>query len=488
MLSDDLVRIAKGEVLADRWSRQVYSVDASHYEAEPAAIACPRDEHDVQEICRYAFAKKLPVTGRGAGTGLLGQSLSDGGLVLDFTKHMNRILETGDDHVVVQPGIVKGVLDRELKKRNKFLPPDPASSNYCTVGGMIADNSSGVHCLDYGNTIDFIEAATAVYADGSAGHASAGSFDDRMKKLRSLLAPSAALIRNSYPKVSKNSCGYRLDAVVENFEPQKVFAASEGTLALLTSVRMRIMDLPEHRSLLVLGFDDLLAAVATAPAILEFSPVALEMLDHTVFAPGKNAENGCLLYVEFAGGRKQAEGAMERCKKKMAERSQVMEYAEDEQSLDKVWAARKGALNSVMKMTVGSRKPIGLVEDTVVHPSMLVEHATNLLQAYREYGLDYVMYGHVGDGNMHTRPLVDTATESEMIGRLARRIFSQVIRSGGTITGEHGDGLARVGYIEQMYGPKITVLFRQVKELFDPNYLLNPGKKVPLIFKNGRRV
>jgi FAD/FMN-containing dehydrogenase len=167
----------------------------------------------------------------------------------------------------------------------------------------------------------------------------------------------------------------------------------------------------------------------------------------------------------------------------MAGRAKVLEYAADEQSLGRVWAARKGALGSIMKMTVGSRKPIGLIEDTVVPPAMLAAHAENLLAAYRDNRLDYVMYGHVGDGNMHTRPIVDTASkaESEMIGALASRIFSQVIASGGTITGEHGDGIARVGYIEQMYGTKITALFKDVKRLFDPGCLLNPGKKVPIV-------
>lgn len=478
MLANELVRVAKGEVLSDEWSRRVYSVDASHYEVEPAAVACPKDSHDVQEIMRYSFSKKIPVTGRGAGTGLLGQALSEG-LVLDFTRHMDRIIETGDDYVVVQPGIVKAVLDRELKKRNKFLPPDPASSNYCTVGGMIADNSSGVHCLGYGNTIDFIDSVDFVYADGSAGHASSASYDDRMSALKNLLGPHADLVRNGYPKVNKNSCGYRLDAVVGNrFQPQKVLAASEGTLGLVTSARFRIMDLPESRCLLVLGFEDLMDAVRAAPAILECSPVALELLDHTIFLYSGSAEKGSLLYVEFAS--KGAQSRLEQCRQKMAGLASIVEYASDEQSLTKIWSARKGALNNIMKMTVGSRKPIGLVEDTVVHPSMLAEHTQNLLAAYRENHLQYVMYGHVGDGNLHTRPIIDVSSksESEMMEGLAHRIFSQVIKKGGTITGEHGDGLARVGYIEMMYGRKLTSLFRQVKELFDPDYLLNPCKKI----------
>ena len=479
LLADDLVRVAKGEVLSDDWSRRVYSVDASHYEVEPAAVVYPMDAHDVQEIMRFAAAKKLRVTGRGAGTGLLGQSLSNG-IVLDFSKHMDRVLEMGDGYVVVQPGIVKGVLDKELKKKNKFLPPDPASSNYCTIGGMIVDNSSGVHCLGYGNTIDFVDAIDLVYPDGSKGQASATSYDDKMSALKRLLTPHTDLIKNGYPKVSKNSCGYRLDAVAgDTFQPHKVLAASEGTLALVTSARFKIYDLPERRCLLVLGFEDLMDAVRAVSAILRFSPVALELLDHTVFLHSGTAEKGSMLYVEFAGA--DAQEQLEQCKQKMQGTAKVVEYASDEQSLTRIWSARKGALNGIMKMTVGSRRPIGLVEDTVVHPSRLAEHTENMVSAYRENHLQYVMYGHVGDGNLHTRPIVDVSSESEMIKQLAHRIFSQTIHQGGTITGEHGDGLARVGYIEMMYGKQLTGIFRQVKELFDPGYLLNPGKKVPII-------
>lgn len=491
LLHDSLARVARGEVLSDQWSRKIYSVDASHYEIAPAAVVCPRDEHDVQEVCRLAHSKRVPITGRGAGTGLLGQSLSDGGIVLDFTRHMNRVLEIGDDHVVAQPGIVKGVLDRELKKKNKFLPPDPASSNYCTLGGMIANNSSGVHCLGYGNTIDFIDGLEVVYADGSVGSAGPAGYDGRLSRLKELLAPHRSAISSAFPKVSKNSCGYRLDAAVSfdgKYMPHKVFAASEGTLGLVTSARMRILDLPERRCLLVLAFDDLLAALAAVHAILQFSPVALEMLDHTVLAYGDyRADAGCLLFVEFAGGKlADVENRMQACREKLAgSRGGVsaVEHASDEGSMARIWAARKGALNDIMKMTVGSRRPIGLIEDTAVPPAMLARHAASLLQAYRDSRLDYVMYGHVGDGNMHTRPLVDTdsRSETEMIQKLAARVFAQVVQSGGTITGEHGDGLGRVGYIESMYGPAITTLFRKVKEFFDPLHILNPGKKVPIV-------
>ncbi len=485
-IAGDLLCIAKGEILEDSWSRHIYSMDASHYEIEPAAVVCPVDEHDVQRLCEYSLSNKIPITARGAGTGLLGQSLSHG-IVLDFSKHMNRIMDIDNDYVIVQPGIVKGMLDKELKKRNKFLPPDPASSNYCTIGGMIADNSSGIHSLGYGSTISFLEEINVVYADGQLGFASTYKYDNKMKKLGELLLPYVHKIRNWYPSVSKNSCGYRLDAVVanNNFNPQKVFAASEGTLGVMTSAKLHILDIPAYRSLMVLGFEDLLSALSVVPAILKFSPVALEMLDHTtVRSEDDNIHGGgCLLIIEFVGNRSSSkvEERMRACKLLVADRCSIVEYASDEQSITKIWSARKGTLNSIMKLTLGSRKPIGLIEDTVVRPDLLEEHAANLLQTYQENKVDYVIYGHVGDGNMHTRPLIDTAStkEVELICNIANKVFAQVIKRGGTISGEHGDGLARTGYIQMVYGKRITSLFSRVKRLFDPSFTMNPCKKIP---------
>jgi glycolate oxidase len=483
-IASDLIRIAKGEVLDDSWTRRIYSVDASHYEIEPKIIACPVDEQDIQHICQYSSAKKIPITARGAGTGLLGQSLSNG-IILDFAKHMNRVIEIGDNYVIVQPGVVKGFLDKELKKKKKFLPPDPASSNYCTIGGMIANNSSGVHCLGYGNTITFLEEVKMVYADGTTGFASSSRYDNRIKELGKLLSPHLDQIRSGYPKVTKNSCGYRLDAVIaDRFNPQKIFAASEGTLGVMTSARLGILDMPAHKCMMVLGFEDLISALMAVPRILKFSPVALEMLDHTVIiSQSSNASGaGCLLFIEFAGDSSisKLEGSMTACRKELANSCSVVEYASDEQSMTKIWDARKNALNSIMKLTVGSRKPIGLIEDTVVHPTILMEHGTNLLQIYHENKLEYVIYGHVGDGNMHTRPLIDTASRKqvELMREIATKVFEQVIRRGGTITGEHGDGLARTDYIEMMYGKRMTSLFSKVKKLFDPWFTMNPGKKV----------
>ncbi|HZD36414.1 MAG TPA: FAD-binding oxidoreductase [Nitrososphaeraceae archaeon] len=495
-IEDELERVAKGEVLSDDWNKKVYSVDASHYSIEPSAIVYPLDEYDLSRICQYGYSKNISITARGAGTGLLGQSLNSS-IILDFTKHMNKILEIGADYVLVQPGLVKGVLDKELRKRGKFLPPDPASSNYCTVGGMIANNSSGVHALGYGNTIEFLDMVNVVYSNGSFGcvrsRDNISSNDERITKLYSLLSSHIDLIQTQYPKVTKNSCGYRLDAVIndDGFHPHKIFAASEGTLGIVTSAKLKIFDIPLYQSTMVFGFKDLLSAISAVPVALKFSPVALEVLDHTVFrnfdvqAYPKVKDNvtdrGTLLFAEFAGNSlKGVEQRVTMCKDKLSPVSKIIEAVTDENSSRQIWGARKSALNNALKMTVGSRKPVGLIEDTVVNPNMLYDYTRFLLQKYNDNKLDYVIYGHAGNGNLHTRPLIDTEsrTELELFNIVGDEVFAKVISCGGTITGEHGDGIARSKYIKLMYGTQLVSIFEKIKKMFDPKCTMNPGKKV----------
>jgi FAD/FMN-containing dehydrogenase len=513
-IADELKLIAKGEILSDEWNREVYSVDASHYSIEPSVILFPLDEHDLAEICRYGYSKNASITARGAGTGLLGQSLNDN-IIIDFTKHMNKILEFESDHVIVQPGIVKGVLDKELKKKGKFRPPDPASSNYCTIGGMIANNSSGVHTLGYGSTIDYLDTINVVYSDGNLrtiGDSSNTNTntnikygksypdddnDDKIMKLYRLLSlrGNIELIENKYPNVTKNSCGYRLDKVIKNekFYAHKLFAASEGTLGLVTSAKLRIIDIPLYRTTIVLGFIDLLSAMRAVPFILKFSPVALEMMDETVLQNIRESAckvtnkgdmhrgNGCLLYVEFSGDNlMEVEQKFVDCKEKLSSMSSLIESVSDEQSSVRIWRARKNALNNITKLTVGSRKPLGLIEDTVVSPNVLCDYAQFILQKYIENNLDYVIYGHAGNGNLHTRPMINTESQNEikLYDHLAEEVFTKAISYGGTITGEHGDGIARTKYIEFMYGSQIVSIFQQIKKIFDPKFIMNPGKKV----------
>ncbi|HYY66982.1 MAG TPA: FAD-binding oxidoreductase [Nitrososphaeraceae archaeon] len=484
ILADELRRISKGEVLSDDWSRKIYSVDASHFNVSPSLIHKPFDAEDIRNICKSCYARNVAITARGAGTGLVGQSLSSG-IVLDFTANMNKVIETGDDYVTVQPGITKGILDNELEKKGKFFPPDPASGNFCTIGGMVANNSSGPHSLGYGSTIDHVQKIAVIYADGTGGVIGPGvEQDEKVSKMFSILSSNISLIQRGYPKVSKNSCGYRLDAVISRngFLPQKVFVASEGTLGIITSIKLRIFDVPLSQNLLVVGFPNLQLAMQSVPSIMKFSPTALEMLDSSVMFGGRGDFNsGCLLFVEFSGDDTvEVETKLSKCKTMIECNGQVLHSAFDLISIRRILESRKNALNSIMKFTVGSRKPVGLIEDTVVRPDFLFEYSLFLKRLYAANNLDYVMYGHVGNGNLHTRPIIDTQQSSEfnLLKDLAKQVFKKVISHGGTITGEHGDGLARSRYVEQVYGDKLYSLFKQIKQIFDPSLIMNPGKKV----------
>ena len=509
-IHDDLRSIAKGNVLSDDWSKKIYSVDASEFEILPSTIIQVKDKEDVSSICKYAYAKQLAITGRGAGTGLLGQSLNTG-ISLDFTKYMNKISEIENDYVIVQPGIVKAVLDKELKMKGKFLPPDPASSNFCTIGGMIANNSSGIHALGYGNTIDFLEGIEIIYSNGfieslfknpysihDSGKKESNSLNtNKLNQLFKLYSSEILqYISFKFPKVTKNSCGYRIDTVFDankRYLPHKIFASSEGTLGITTLAKFRIRDLPLYKSVMVIGFKNILKAVKSVPTILSFFPTSLELLDHSVLCYEKivrnklnskvnnNNNGGTLLFVEFAGDDiVKIELKIHLCKEKLHGYGEILEVTSDYVSCERIWSARKSALNNVMKLTVGSRKPISLIEDTIVNPDYLYDYTLFLLGIYKKYKLDYIFYGHAGNGNLHTRPVLDTASSkyNDLIASLATDVFSKVYELSGSITAEHGDGISRTSYISQMYGNTIFEIFKKIKFIFDPTNIMNPGKKV----------
>ena len=482
----DLKRLGLVDVFNDDWTRNIYSVDASHCSIKPSIVNFPSDEQDVQKICAYAHDHSIPITCRGAGTGLLGQSLSTG-IVLDFTKKMNKILEIEDDYVVVQPGIVKAVLDKELAKRNKFIPPDPASSNYCTIGGMIANNSSGPHGLGYGSIISFVQNVDLVYSNGMTGFANQRNYDERIDKMLKYVLSENINIKDHYPNVSKNSSGYRLDAVLENKEvcPQKIFVASEGSLGIVTSCRISMLDIPEKKSLIILKFESILHAALVVPLILQFRPVAIELLDRDTIIEGWKTDqsennNSCMMFVEFYGNDNDFYEKVHKFEDTIRQKSNILESGYDNKSVNRAWSERRNSLNSAMKKGMGSRKPAGIIEDTVVHPELLHDYLVFLLNLLKEFKLDYVVYGHAGNGNLHLRPIIDFASKDSngLMEVLADRVFSHVCEINGSISGEHGDGILRTRYIPVMYGSKMYQIFKQIKLIFDDNKIMNPGKKI----------
>lgn len=482
----DLKRLGLEDIFSDEWTRTIYSVDASHCLLKPSIVNFPSNEQDVQKICAYAHGHSIPLTCRGAGTGLLGQSLSTG-IVLDFTKKMNKILEIEDDYIIVQPGVVKAVLDKELAKRDKFIPPDPASSNYCTIGGMIANNSSGPHGLGYGSIINYVQRVDLVYNNGSIGFADQRNFDERIDKMLKYVSSENINIKDHYPNVSKNSSGYRLDAVFENnkVEPQKIFVASEGSLGVITSCRISVLDVPEKKSLIILKFESILHAALIVPLILKFRPVAMELLDRGTIIEGWKTDqsgnkNSCMMFVEFYGNDNDFYENVHRFEDTIRQKSNILESGYDKKSVDRAWGERRNSLNSAMKRGIGSRKPAGIIEDTVVQPELLHDYLVFLLKLLAEYKLDYFVYGHAGNGNLHLRPIIDFASKDsiDLMDVLADKVFNHISEINGSISGEHGDGILRTRYVPMMYGSTMYQIFKQVKSIFDDKKIMNPGKKV----------
>ncbi len=481
----DLRKNGLSDIFDDDWTRTIYSVDASHCTIKPLAVNFPSDEYDVQKICNYAYTHDISVTCRGAGTGLLGQSLSDG-IILDFTKKMNRILEIGNDYVIVQPGVVKAILDKELAKRGKFIPTDPASSNYCTVGGMLSNNSSGPHGLGYGSIINHVQGVKLVYSNGMIGFADQKKYDEKVSKMLKFILSIDTDVKKYYPNVSKNSSGYRLDAIFEDnrINPQKIFVASEGSLGIITSSRISILDIPEKKSLVILKFENILNAVLAVPTILEHKPVAMELLDRGAILEGwKDGDsngNSSIMLVEFHGNDNSLYDQVDKFEDKLQEKAKILESGHDQNSIDRAWNERKNSLNNAIKKGIGSRKPGGIIEDTVVHPDILYDYTILLLNILNTYKLDYVVYGHAGNGNLHLRPIVDINSDysKSLMSSIAYKVFSYIGKVHGSISGEHGDGLLRTKYIPMMYGSAMYEIFKQIKIIFDDKKIFNPGKKI----------
>lgn len=499
-----------GDILSETWQRYMYSSDASAYEIVPKCIVLPKNVDDVIQVVKFASANNIAVIARGGGSGLAGQAIGDG-IIIDFTKYMNGIVEVNikENYVIVEPGIYKGILDRELKKHDKFFPPDPSSSNYCALGGMIATNASGAHTVKYGSTIDYVASLDVILADGTLLHTEPieigsdawnsknNSFEGKLlESLAKLLQPNEELIRNKFPKVRKNSCGYRLDRVLRSnlLDISKLFVASEGTLGIVVRAKFRIMDLPREKVLMLLGFNDTLQASKSITKIAELKPSALELIDRTViqlartasdeFASKVPADTNCLLFVEFDGNnRDEVENSITLLKEMLGQISaKIIASSFDNSEIGKLWEIRKNALSYIMKIREGSKKPVAFMEDPVVPVDKLGFLVDTLQQVYGKHGLNYVIYGHAGDGNLHARPLLDVGKSEEIkiMKEVTNDLLTAITSVNGSVSAEHGDGLARSEFIKDVYGDEIYQLFVRTKELFDPKNIMNPNKKITL--------
>jgi FAD/FMN-containing dehydrogenase len=446
-----------------------YSVDSSFYQIKPKLVVVPKTVSDIITVLQFAKKNSLNVTPRGGGTGLVGSALNDG-IILDL-KNFDKI-KISKDYVNVGGGTYKGKLDAALAKHKKFLGPNPSVGPYCTIGGMIATNASGSRSLKYGSTIDNLLEVSMVLSTGKIV-----KLPSKTQLASSIMRLAQSINKNNFPQVTKNSCGYRLDAVSSQNVSQKIIAASEGTLGIIVSAKLQIFKEPRKRSLLILGFDSMKKAVNDCQNLVMLNPSALEVVDNNTmknFRAKFQPKVNCLLFVEFDSKIQQS---IKKLKK--ISTGKLLRTLNDKQSITKWWNYRNSALYYSLKNILSKESLPHIIEDATV-PLDKLEQLIALAQKIRKkFHAKLVMYGHAGNGNVHIR-IASKHNDKTTIRRLGKMFFSEVIQMGGTITGEHGDGLARTDFVKLQYGPKIHSIFNELKREFDPDLILNPNKIVTI--------
>ena len=499
----DLRGIVAGEVLCDDLHLQLYASDASLYEIRPLGIVRPRSTKEVAATLQYCAENRLALHARGAGSGLAGESLG-AGLILDCSVNMRRILRSEGETVRVQPGVVHAHLNEYLVGRGRVFGPDPAMSRVTTLGSMIAIDASGSHWPLYGSTRDHVNSLQVVLDTGEILEFGREPLDPAQQsdasprrreivaRLAELLSREADLIRHKQPHGLSNRCGYRLEGVLEDgfVNVAKLLSGSEGTLGIVTEATLATQPLPRVRGLAVLLFDRLESAALAVQDILPLKPAACDLLDRRHLSLARDsypyyhvmipAEAEAMLLVEQLG-----DDPLD-VRRRVAQVVDVVRHrrhlafdgrqAYEREEMDLYWQLASRVVPTLHR-TKGAARPIPFIEDVAVPPAALPDFLPKMQNVLKRHQVIASLYGHVGHGQLHLRPFLDLSNPDDLakVGALAADLYQEVCNAGGTISGEHGDGLSRTPFIRQQYG-ELYPVFREVKRIFDPQNLLNPGK------------
>ena len=511
-LRADLERHISGEVRFDRVSRALYATDASVYQIEPLGVVVPRSAEDVTRVVEIAARHGVSITARGGGTSQAGQAIGTG-IQLDTSKYLNRILEVnaGERWAWIEPGVVLDELNAQLKAQGQRFAPDISTASRATVGGMIANNSSGARSVLYGKTIDHVLELRVVLSDGTTAHFRPLSMPDLhaacsgttleascYRAIRALATSNRGEIDSRFPKVLRRVGGYNLDEFVEPARPfnlSKIIVGSEGTLGLVVAAKVNLVPLPAAKAVLTIEFDELLDALEATPLVLRHGPSAVEVmdgfiLDHAKESPALDAlrrsilrgDPGALLCVEFYGDRAgDLIPRIESLERELAASGYRCCWRRAISPADqaRIWSFREASLGLSMAMK-GDAKSLSFVEDTAVAPEKLRDYIARFLQIVRDHDTVAGVYAHASVGCLHVRPVVNLKTVDGVrkFESIANAVADLVLEFGGALSGEHGDGLVRGPFTEKMFGPVLYEAFRTVKRTFDPSGLFNPGKIV----------
>jgi FAD/FMN-containing dehydrogenase/Fe-S oxidoreductase len=503
-IHDDLRGLISGDLLFEAVDRAPYAQDGSLYEIDPLGVVIPRTGEELRATVRYAAENSIPLHARGAGAGLAGESLGHG-LVIDFSRYLRRIVEIRPTSVVVQPGVVLDELNAQLAPLGRRIGPDPGGSESCTIGGMISGDAAGARSLRYGTTADHVERLEVIFANGETGtlglepwpalDGEPANFHGAVaRRVAMHLTWHADLIARGRPVSPRNRAGYALWAVGApgGINLARLIVGSEGTLALVTEATLRTVPVPAAQGVALLPFGRLVDAALAVSACVADAPSACELIDWRRLSLARDADAD---YRSWIAGS--------------AEAAVVVEFEDDDPDLvasrvrslaDRI--ARTGALvgdpaiafrradcdrllglpraiTPSLLRARGPARPVPLIEDVAVPPSAVGEYLRRLQNILKRHELNWTFHAHAGHGQVHARPFLDLASPADRtrIEPLALEVYETVFELGGTISGEHGCGLARSQFLKRQYGELFHV-FREIKYAFDPQNLLNPGKIV----------
>ena len=497
---DLLARSVRGELYTDLIFREVFASSACLYRLLPQAVLIPQNTSDVIEAVKFSRQEKISLTPRGAGSGTAGQAIGKG-LILNFTRFFNRILEINPEEksVWVEPGVIYAQLNQALQPYGLFFPPDPSSGDYCTIGGMLANNSSGAHSLFYGSTQDYILELEVLLSDGSLILAREDGIEILQKnsslpeqigkKIPELFQKFQKEIQEDQPRV-KNSSGYLIWKAISsgkiNFA--RLFAGSEGTLGIITRARLRLEKIPQAKIAGLFYFKDLESASRAVGELKKFSPLALEIMDSKLlnlvkdFHPDLKAffepEARAVLLFEASGeDEAQARQKLIQANEQILGKSRLAYksiLARDEKESDRLWQIRKSASPILYRLGQGL---VRFIEDIVIPPEHLPEGIRRLEKIFQEFNTFAPILGHAGEGNLHLNPSLNPRDKNDRkkMQEMAEQVYQMVLELGGSISGEHGDGILRAPFVKRQY-PQLYPLFEELKKSFDPEGILNPGK------------
>ncbi|MCE5273400.1 FAD-binding protein [bacterium] len=502
-LERTLTASLRGVACFDLPTRTLYASDASIFEILPAGVVFPRDTDDLVRLTEVAAQEGVSLTARGGGSGIAGESLGRG-LIVELGRFMNRVegYDESTGEVTVQPGLVLDRLNAFLAQYGRMIGPDPSSAGRCTVGGVVANDATGSHSILYGHTRHHLRGLEAVFADGSLAELGpvpletacngAGFPGELARQVPELLERYAGAIAADRPRTRRDRSGYNLEGLVQDgtFNPHLLLAGSEGSLALISRLRLATVPRPRFKRVALLVFDQLTRATDAVLPILEHGPAAVEMIDALMIGLARQASHAyddllppgaaaCLL-VECQGDSPEEPPArLEAIRQAVCERERLAvgwRMTDDPRREAQLWDLRKAGVPLLFRRP-GPTQPVPFVEDVAVPVDSLTEYVKRLSAVFDSHGVQAAFYGHAGGGELHIRPFLDLrrADHCRKLESIAQATCELARSLGGTLSGEHGEGLVRGQFIRQMR-PHTYPLFEEIKRIFDPRGLLNPDK------------